>query len=158
MRTGVPRRTTSRAGKTLKTVHIDQAGPYEASMGGFVNLIMFVDSAWRWMEPYRVKTKSESVTYVWKFVTDITNMGRPHCFHTDIVGGFIDRGYAEICDSAGVRREYTTPTPGKSYQEAVVESGMWRAMKDGRPVVRFDTFSRHRSGTNPQPRHQRYSL
>ena len=29
--------------------------PYEASMGGFLRLIMFVDSASRWMRPYGMK-------------------------------------------------------------------------------------------------------
>ena len=47
VRAGVPRRTTSRAGKPMETVHIDLVDPYEASMGGSVYLIMFVDSASR---------------------------------------------------------------------------------------------------------------
>ena len=47
VRAGVPRRTTSRAGKPMETAHADLAGPYEASMGGSVYLIMFVDSASR---------------------------------------------------------------------------------------------------------------
>ena len=49
VRAWVPRGTTSRAGKPMETMHIDLAGPYEASMGGSVCLIMFVDSASRWM-------------------------------------------------------------------------------------------------------------
>ena len=44
-----------RAGRPMETVHIDLAGPYEASMGGFLRLIMFVDSASRWMRPYGIK-------------------------------------------------------------------------------------------------------
>ena len=55
MRSGVPRRTESRAGRPMETVHIDLAGPYEASMGGSLYLIMFVDSASRWMRPYGMK-------------------------------------------------------------------------------------------------------
>ena len=47
VRAGVPRRTTSRAGKPMEAVHIDLSCPYEASMGGTVYLIMFVDSTSR---------------------------------------------------------------------------------------------------------------
>ena len=127
MRAGVPRRTTSRAGKPMETAHIDLAGPCEASMGGSVYLIMFVDSASRWMRPYGMRKKSETTTYVRKFVADMSNMGRPHCFPTDNGGEFTSCDYVEICDSAGIRREYTAP--GKPQQNAVVESAIWRAMK-----------------------------
>ena len=74
VRAGVPRRTTSRAGKPMETLHIDLAGPYEASMGGSVYLIMFVDSASRWMRPCGMRKKSETTTYVRKFVADMNNM------------------------------------------------------------------------------------
>ena len=97
---GVPRRTTSRAGKPMETVHIDLAGPYEASVGGSVCLIMFVDSASRWMRPYGMRKKSETTTYVRKFVADMNNMGRPHCFRTDNGGELTSRDYVEFCDSA----------------------------------------------------------
>ena len=83
VRVGVPRRTVSRAGKPIETVHIDLAGPYEASMGESVYLIMFVDSASRWMRPYGMRKKSEITTYVRKFVADMNNMRRPHCFRAD---------------------------------------------------------------------------
>ena len=65
MRSGVPRRTESRAGRPMETVHIDLAGPYEASMGGSLYLIMFVDSASRWMRPYGMKRKSETTAFCW---------------------------------------------------------------------------------------------
>ena len=55
VRGGVPRRTTSRAGRPMETGHIDLAGPYEASMGGSLYLIMFVDNTSRWMRPYGMK-------------------------------------------------------------------------------------------------------
>ena len=38
-------------------------------------------------------------------------------------------GYVEVCDSAGICREYTAPV--KPQQTAVVESATWRTMKDG---------------------------
>ena len=55
-RAGVPRKTTSRASKLMETVHIDLAGPYEAIMGGSYYLIVFVDSASRWIRPYQMRT------------------------------------------------------------------------------------------------------
>ena len=44
--------------------HFDLAGPYEASMGGFLYLIMFIDSASTWMRPYEMEQKSETTAYV----------------------------------------------------------------------------------------------
>ena len=134
MRAGVPRRTTSRAGKPMETVHIDLAGPYEAFVRGSVYLIMFVDIASRWMRPYGMREKSETTTYVRKFVADMNNMGRPHCFRTDNDGELTSRDYVEFCDSAGIHREYTAP--GKPQQNAVVESAIWRAMKGGHAARR----------------------
>ena len=64
-------------------VHIDVTGPYEASVGGSVYLIKFVDSTSRWMRPYGIRKTSETTTHVRKFVAGINNMGRPHCFRTD---------------------------------------------------------------------------
>ena len=87
MRAGVPRRTTSRAGRPMETVNIDSAGPYEASMGGSAYLIMFVDNASRWMRPYGMN-KSETTMYVQKFIADMNNQGRPLCFRTDNGGEF----------------------------------------------------------------------
>ena len=111
------------AGKPMGTVHIDLADPYEASMGGSVYLIMFVESASRWMRPYEMRKKSETTTYVRKFVADMNYMGRRHCFHTDNGGEFTSRDYVEFCDSAGTCRDYTAP--GKPQHNAVVESAIW---------------------------------
>ena len=86
-------------------------------------LIMFVDSASRWMRQYGMRNISETVTYTRKFVANMTNMGQPRCFRMDNGGGFTSRGYVEFCDSAGVRREYTAP--GKPQQHAVVKSAIW---------------------------------
>ena len=129
VRAGVPRRTTSRAARPMETAHIDLAGPYEASIGGSVYLIMLVDSASRWMRPYGMKKKSETTAYVKKFIADMNHMGLPRCFRTDNGGEFTGRSYVDFCDSAGIRREHTAP--GKPQQNAVVESAIWRAMKGG---------------------------
>ena len=51
VRGGVPRRTTLRAGRPMETAHTDLAGPYEASMGGSLYLIMFVDSCLLYTSP-----------------------------------------------------------------------------------------------------------
>ena len=117
IRAGTPRRTTSRAGRPMETVHIDLSGPYEASLGGSVYLIMFVDSASRWMRPYGMRRKCETTAYVQTFLADMNGMGRPNCFRTDNGGEFISRDYVDYCDSAGIRREYTDP--GKPQQNAV---------------------------------------
>ena len=129
IRAGTPRRTTSRAGRPMETVHIDLSGPYEASLGGSVYLIMFVDSASRWMRPYGMRRKCETTAYVQTFLADMNGMGRPNCFRTDNGGEFISRDYVDYCDSAGIRREYTAP--GKPQQNAIVKSAIWRAMKGG---------------------------
>ena len=129
IRAGTPRRTTSRAGRPMETVHIYLSVPYEASLGGSVYLIMFVDSASRWMRPYGMRRKCETTAYVQKFLADMNEMGRPNCFRTDNAGEFISRDFVDYCDSAGIRREYTAP--GKPQQNAVVESAIWRAMKGG---------------------------
>ena len=60
VRAGVPRRTTSRAGKPMETVHIDLCGPNEASMGPSVSLTMLVDIASRLMWACGMKSKSEA--------------------------------------------------------------------------------------------------
>ena len=59
VRAGVPRKTISDAGRPMETVHINLAGPYEAFMGGSHYLIMFADSASRWMQPYGMRNESE---------------------------------------------------------------------------------------------------
>ena len=133
-RAGVPQRTISRPGKPMETVRIDLPGPYEASVSGSVYLIMFVDSASKWMRPYGIRIKPETITYVQKFVADMNNTGRPHCFRTDNGGEFTSRAYVEFCDSAGIRREYTAPDIPQ--QNGVVESTIWRVMKGGHAARR----------------------
>ena len=74
-------------------------------MGRSVYLIMFVDSALRWMRPYGMR-KSETTLNVQKFIADMNHMGRPRCFRTDNGVQFTSRGYVHDCGSAGTRREY----------------------------------------------------
>ena len=105
VRARVPPRTTSRARRPMETVHIDPAGPYEPSIGGSVYLIMFVDSASRWMRPYGMASKAETTKYVQTFLADMNGMGTPQCFRTDNGGEFTGRIYTDFCDSAGIRRE-----------------------------------------------------
>ena len=134
VRAGVPRRTTSRAARPMETAHIDLAGPYEASTGGSIYLIMLVDRASRWMRPYWMKKKSETTAYVKEFIADMNHIGLPRCFRTDNGGEFTGRSCVDFCDSAGIRREHTAP--GKPQQNAVVESAIWRAMKGGHAARR----------------------
>ena len=123
VRTGVPRRTASRAEKPMETVHVDLAGPYDVSVGGSVHLIMFVDSTSRWMRPNGMIKRPEIITYVRKLVTNMNGMRRPYCFRTDNGGEFTSSHYVEICDSVGIRREYTAP--GKPQLITVVQSAIW---------------------------------
>ena len=111
----------------METVHIDLAGPYEASMGGSIYLIMFVDSASRWMWPYGIMKKLETTAYVHTFLADMNAIGRPRCFLTDNGGEFTGRSLVGFCDSAGIRHEGTAP--GKPQHSTVVENAIWRAMK-----------------------------
>ena len=118
----------------METVHIDLSGPYEVSMGGSIYLIMFVDSASRWMRPYDMRRKSETTKYVQTFLADMNAMGWPRCFRTDDGGEFTGRSFVEFCDSAAIRRECTGP--GKPQQNTVIESAIWRAMKGGHAARR----------------------
>ena len=68
VRAGVPRRTTSRAGTPMETVHIDLVGPYQASLGGSVYLIIFADSASTWMRRYGMKSKLETTIFMQTFL------------------------------------------------------------------------------------------
>lgn len=66
----------------MKTVHVDVAGPNEASMGG--SLYLIVCSASRSTRPYETKT-SEIITCVQKFIADITTWGgRPTSARTTV--------------------------------------------------------------------------
>ena len=107
VRAGVLRRTTSRAERPMETVHIDLAGPYEASMGEWIYLIMFVYSASRWTRLYGMKNKSETTAFVKKFVADTNDMGPPKCFRSDNGGEFTSNNHVNYWDSVGIRREYT---------------------------------------------------
>ena len=108
-------------------------------MGGSVYLIMFVNSASRWMRPYGMRRKSETTAYVQKFLADMNGVVRPSFFPTDNGGEFISRGYVDYCDSVGIRRECTAPRQVR--QNAVIESAIRRAM-DMRRVSRLDDCSR----------------
>ena len=79
----------------METVLIDLFARYEASLGGSVYLIMFVERASRWMRPYGMRRKSENTAYVQKCLADMNGMGRSNCFRTDNGGEFISADYAE---------------------------------------------------------------
>ena len=72
-------------------------------------LIMFVDSASRWMRPFGMKRKSETTAYAQKFLADMNGMGRSNCFRTYNCQEFISRDYADYCDSAGIRPRVHSP-------------------------------------------------
>ena len=76
VRVGEPRRATSRAGRSMETVQIDLSGLYEASIGGSVQLIIVVDSAWRRMRPHAMKSMAETTMFVHRLLTDMTRRNR----------------------------------------------------------------------------------
>ena len=76
VRVGVPRRTTSRAGRSTETVQIDLSGLYEASIGWSDQLIIVVDSAWRRMWPYGMKSMAETTMFAHTLLTDMTPRNR----------------------------------------------------------------------------------
>ena len=120
----VPRSKSSREKFPGELVHIDLAGPYEASSGGSEYVIMFTDSAPRLMRPYGLKKKSDLPSIVERYIAD---MGQPYAFPAD--GEFTSGAYLRICDSCGIRRENTAP--GTPKHNAPVESSIWRAAKAG---------------------------
>ena len=109
VRAGVPWRTISRVGTPMETAHIDLAGHYGATLGGSVCLITFVDIASRWLRPYGMKSTSETTMFVEKFLADMNDTGTPQCFGTENGGEFTSRNSTDVCDSTGIRREYTAP-------------------------------------------------
>ena len=108
VRSGVPRRTISRVGRPMETVHIDLAGSCEASMGGSHYLIIFIDSTSRWVRLYGMMRKLQTTLYVQTFPADMNALGRPLCYRADNGGEFTSRSYI-VCDSAAILREHTAP-------------------------------------------------
>lgn len=50
-------------------------------------------------------------------------------FPTDTGGGFTGCAFVDLCDSLGIRCEYTAPH--KTQKNEVVEVAIWRAMQGG---------------------------
>ena len=140
-RAPVPRRAGTRAAMPFGRVHIDLCGPLKPALDGSIYMIMFVDSASRWQRPYGMRAKSDTVKYVKRFLADMNGMGTPGCFRTDGGGEFTSREFAEFCDAAGIRREYTAPDTPK--QNGVVESAIWRAFKGGHAARRHIKSNPH---------------
>ena len=141
----------------METVHIDLAGPYKASMGRSLSVIMLVNSASKWVRSYGMNWKLETTAYVQKFIADQNAMGRPHCFRTNNGGDFTSRSHADYCNSGGIRREYRTP--GEPQAKTVADSATWRAMKGGHaarseirrrfPAVDFVRIPQHQRQRQP---------
>ncbi|CAB1100039.1 unnamed protein product [Ectocarpus sp. CCAP 1310/34] len=125
-RAPVPRRST-RAAVPFGKVHIDLTGPSSDALDVSRYLIMFVDSALRWQRGYGMRAKSDTLKFVQRSLADMNGMGTPGCFRMDNGGEFTGTAFTTFCDTAGIRREYTSPDTPK--QNEVVESAIWRAMK-----------------------------
>ncbi|CAB1101198.1 unnamed protein product [Ectocarpus sp. CCAP 1310/34] len=95
---------------------------------------MFMDSASPWHRGYGMRAKNDTLKFVQRFLADMNGMGTPGCFRMDNGGEFNGSVFTSFCDAAGIRREYAAPdTPN---QNAVVESVIWRAMKEGHAARR----------------------
>ena len=132
IRASTPHRTTSRAAPLLDLVHIDTAGLFPESLGGWRYVVMFVDSASRFQRPYGTRDKSASAILgvVQQFVAD---MGVPWAFRTDNGTEYTNSAFVEDCNSLQIRRELTAPyTP---QQNGPVESGLSLAIKAGHPAL-----------------------
>ena len=120
--------TTARAKRPVKLVHIDTAGSFPASLGGFRYVVMFVDSASRLQRPYGTRDKSAAaiLAIIKRFIAD---MGVPRAFRSGNGARYTNHSFVEHCSNLGIRRELTVPyTP---QQNGPVESTLWRACKTG---------------------------
>ena len=127
-RASTPHYTTSRAASPKDIVHIDSAGPFQESLGGWRYVVMFVDSASCFQRPYRVRDKSTSVILhaVKRFVA---NMEVPLSFRTANSAVYTTSTFVDCCNGLGIRRELTAPhTP---QQNGRVESRLKKAIKAG---------------------------
>ena len=121
--------TTARAKKPMELVHIDAAGPFPASLGGFRYVVVFVDSVFRLRRPHGTRDKSAAtiLAVVKRFIADL---GAPRAFRRDNGAEYTNHSFVEYCNNLGIRRELTAPyTPQQNGPE---ESALWRAFKAGR--------------------------
>ena len=98
IRAPTPHRTTFRAVAPLDLVHIDTAGPFPESLGGWRYVVMFVDSASRFQRPYGTRDKSAPAILgvVQWFVAD---KGVPRAFWTDNGAEYTNSAFVEYCNS-----------------------------------------------------------
>ena len=120
--------TTARAKRPMELVHIDTAGPCQASLGGSRYVVMFVDSASRLQHPYGMRDKrAAAILAVVKRL--IAEMGVPRAFRSDNGADYTNLSFVEYCNNLGIRRELTAPYAPQ--QNGPVESALWRAFKAG---------------------------
>ena len=103
---------------------------------------MLVDSASGLMRSCGMKSKSETTSFVQKFLADMNGMWQPRFFRAGNGGVFTNRSYVRADNGGvftnrnyvGIRHEYTAP--GKPQLNAVVEIAIWRAVKGGHAARR----------------------
>ena len=120
--------TTARAKRPMELVHIDNAGPFPASLGGSRYVVMFVDSASPLQRPYGIRDKSlAAILAVAKRL--IADMGVPRAFRSDNGAEYTTHSFVEYCNNLRIRRDLTAPyTP---QQNDPVGSALWSAYKAG---------------------------
>ena len=105
-RAPTPHNATRRATQPLGFFHIDTAGSYPTSLGGYV--VMFVDSASRLQRPYGAREKS-AVAIFSVLKRFVAGMGVPRAFCTDNGTEYSNSIFVDYCKDLGIRREFTAP-------------------------------------------------
>lgn len=119
IRAVVPKSTSSRANLPGELVHIQLAGPYQASVGVSEYVIMFTDSASRLIRPHDLKRKPDLPLMVERY---IAGLGQLSAFRAD--DGFAGKAYVKIYGGRGIRCK--SPAPATPKHKAPVEISVWR--------------------------------
>jgi len=121
-RASFPRATQWQAEEKLKLVHVDPCGPISPeTAGGNKYFMLLVDDHSRWMEVHMLKSKDQALAAFVKYKVEAENLTecRIKTLRSDRGGEFISGLFADVCEKAGIKRQFTAPfTP---QQNGVVE-------------------------------------
>ena len=87
----------------------------------------------------------------------MNNQGQPLCFLTDNGEEFSCWSYVNVCDSAGIRREYTAPVKPQQKRSGRECDLVRRESRPCDPPGDSVAFAEGRSRSNPQHRAERQS-
>ena len=109
----VPKDSYTRATRTLDFVHTDILGPIDLiAKVGYRFASGFVDSFFRYLKMYFMKTRDEATEKLEKFIADI---GVPQTLVSDGAGEYIGQDFKRVCRKKRIRLETSAPyTPQKN--------------------------------------------